>query len=284
MAQRRVVTFAHSSVALEYTDARAAQIADFLFRDASASDSPVPHVALRIASNIDGDRIALYVDKAKIFESESDAVFAEFLLGQVSYHLADKSEGGLVFHSAALGWRERAVLVPGGIGRGKTTLTAWLLHKGLDYLTDELVFVPNDVDAISALTRPLSLKERTITQNFFDFEKHFQEILAHTPGDLVPARLLGKVTPNVALRPGLWLFPHYQAETQPEFLKLTQAQTAFSLLECLINARNLPDHGMTLVLRLAKLAPAYRMRYSNFDQIEKKIDQLLEKIDGQKTL
>jgi len=281
MAQRRIVTFANSSVALEYADARTARIVDFLFRDAPTSESPTPHVTLRIAPGVDGDRIALYVNEAMTFESESDAVFAEFLLGQVGYHLADKSQSGLVFHSAALGWHGRAVLIPGGIGRGKTTLTAWLVHKGLDYLTDELVFVPNNADAINALTRPLSLKERVIAQNFFDFEKHSQDILAHTPGDLVPARLLGTVTPNVTLRPALWLFPNYQPDTQPEFLLLTQAQTAFSLLECLINARNLPDHGMSQVAQLAKLAPAYRLRYSSFVQIEKELDRLLEFIDGE---
>src|SRR5512140_193527 len=162
MAQRRIVTFANSSVAIDFEGARAARIVAFLLRDAPASESPALHVTLRIAPCVDGDGIALYTDETLTLESKSDGTFAEFLLGQVGYHLADKSEGGLVFHSAALGWRGRAVLVPGGIGRGKTTLTAWLVHKGLDYLTDELVFVPNDSNAISALTRPLSLKERTI--------------------------------------------------------------------------------------------------------------------------
>jgi hypothetical protein len=281
MAQRRIVTFANSTVAIEYADARAARIVDFLFRDAPTSESPTPHVTLRIAPSVDGDRIALYADETLTFESESDAVFAEYLLGQVGYHLADKSQGGLVFHSAALGWRGRAVLVPGGIGRGKTTLTAWLVNKGLDYLTDELVFVPNDADAISALTRPLSLKERVIAQNFFDFERYSQEIFSAPGSDLIPARLLGNVTPNVSRRPGLWLFPHYQLDTQPEFLQLTPAQTAFSLLECLINARNLPEHGMSQVVRLAKLAPAYRLRYAHFDQIENEIDRLLAAFDVQ---
>ncbi len=279
MSQRRVVTFANSAVAVEFEDARAARIVDFLFRDAPPSEPPTPHVTLRIVPSVNGDRIALYTDKAMTFESESDAMFAEFLLGQVGYHLADTSQGGTVFHSAALGWCGRAVLVPGGIGSGKTTLTAWLVRKGLDYLTDELVFVPNDADAISALTRPLSLKERGIAQNFLDFEKHAADILASTSDALIPARLLGNVTPNVALRPGLWLFPHYRPAAEPEFLPLTPAQTAFSLLECLINARNLPDHGMSQVVRLAELAPAYRLRYSHFEQIENELDCLLAAID-----
>jgi len=59
-----------------------------------------------------------------------------------------------LFHAAALAWQGRGLLLPGKISAGKTTLTAWLLSRGLDYLTDELVFIPQGTVAVRGLARP----------------------------------------------------------------------------------------------------------------------------------
>lgn len=264
--------------AVESEDARGARIIDFLFRDTPGSENPPPQATFRIVHSANEDRLALMQDGKLTIESESDAALAELLLGQMTFQFADQCGDGMIFHAAALGCNGRAILIPGGISRGKTTLTAQLVHKGLDYLTDELVYVPNGSDEISALTRPLSLKERTITRNLLRFDGHTHEILSNESGDLIPASLLGNVIPNARLVLGLFLFPHYQPETQIEFIQLTPAQTAFALMECLINARNLPDHGLSEAARLARLAPAYRLHYSQFEQIEEHIDRLVDSL------
>jgi hypothetical protein len=46
-------------------------------------------------------------------------------------------------------------------------------------------------------------------------------------------------------------------------------------MQCLINARNLPDHGFPEITRLARSVPAYKMTYANFVQVEPHIDLLL---------
>ena len=42
----------------------------------------------------------------------------------------------------------------------------------------------------------------------------------------------------------------------------------------LVNARNLPDHGLSEVARLAQVAPAYRMSYADFGQIGERLEAL----------
>jgi hypothetical protein len=37
---------------------------------------------------------------------------------------------------------------------------------------------------------------------------------------------------------------------------------------CLINARNLPEHGFLEVTRLARTVPAFSLRYGDFAQLE----------------
>ena len=59
-----------------------------------------------------------------------------------------------------------------------------------------------------------------------------------------------------------------------ELRRLSRAQAGLELMQCLINARNLPDHGFPEVTRLARAMPAYKMTYANFAQIEPHIFRL----------
>ncbi|MFN8459220.1 MAG: hypothetical protein U0401_31985 [Anaerolineae bacterium] len=55
---------------------------------------------------------------------------------------------------------------------------------------------------------------------------------------------------------------------------LSQAQAGLALMQCLLNARNLPEHGFPEVTRLIRQVPAYHLGYSHFGQLEGQIEQL----------
>ncbi|MCP4513786.1 MAG: hypothetical protein GY824_00965, partial [Delftia sp.] len=139
---QRIVSFGGSAVAIDHSGERAAASVAFLFRHAPGGGDVAPHVTLRIASKEKGGGLTLYRDEELIYAGDCQATWAELLLGETCHHLADRSRGGLLFHAAGLAWQGRGLLLPGGIGAGKSTLAAWLASRGWDYLTDELVFVP----------------------------------------------------------------------------------------------------------------------------------------------
>jgi hypothetical protein len=202
---------------------------------------------------------------------------AERLLGDACHELAERSQGGLLFHAAGLAWRGRGILLPGGIGAGKTTLTAWLTARGLDYLSDEMIFFARGSSRLMPFTRPLNLKvsSRPVLRPVFDVEAHASQILSNSLSDLVPATLL-----NPDSRPSepgldLILFPRYAAGAPFELRPLTGGQTGLALMECLVNARNLREYGFPEAVRLAREAPAYILRYSRFEQIEESVEKLL---------
>jgi hypothetical protein len=60
-----------------------------------------------------------------------------------------------------------------------------------------------------------------------------------------------------------------------ELRPLSQAQAGLALMECLVNARNLPGHGFSEIVRLARAARAYQMSYADFAQIDDWIERLL---------
>jgi hypothetical protein len=278
----RLIAFAGSTVAVEYSGARPARIVDFVCRHMPGGDDadPVPHVTFRIAPGGSTGELALYREGQLRYTGDCDACLAEQLLGDVGYALADKSWDGLLFHAGALAWDGKGLLLPGSIGAGKTTLTMWLAVQGLGglaYLSDEMAFFPAGSHAMQTYTRPLNLKSaaRAALKDWFDFEGQADRLLSTPHGDLIPPELLSFAGPRAETPLGLIIFPRYAAGSELELRPLSQAQAGLALMECLVNARNLPGHGFSEIARLAQVAPAYRLRYTHFGQIEDQIKTLL---------
>jgi hypothetical protein len=280
--QRRLICFAGSSVATEYEGERAARIVSFLYRHIPAGDDrdSAPHVTYRVAPGGEAGTLALYRGTDLLYEGDCEATLAETLLGETGYSLADKSWGGLLFHAGALAWKGKGLLLPGDVGAGKTTLTAWLALKpngSLEYLTDEMVFFPNGADTMQTYTRPLNLKTpaRAALEDLVDFEGDADRILSTQYGDLISPDLVNFAGPRDETPLSLITFPHYAAGNEFELKRLSKAQAGLALMQCLVNARNLPEHGFRELARLARRAPAYKMSYAHFDQIGEGVEALI---------
>ncbi len=276
-SQQRSVSFAGSTVAIQYRGERPTAIVDFLYRHAPGQSSLPPHVTYRLTADRRSDQLFLYRDGRLFYRNSSDGAVAEILLGDSCHNLAKESRGGLLFHAAALAWEGQGILLPGGMGAGKTTLAAWLAAKGLEYLTDELVFIPDGAERMQAFTRPLNLKHPSIhaLDKCIDFSKLSDSILCNAHSCLVPHTLIGAGDAPAQVPIRLVLFPQYARCAEPALTALSSAQAGLDLMRCFVNARNLSGHGFREIARLARLAPAYRLRYSCFEQIEGQIESLL---------
>ncbi len=276
-SRRRCLSFGGSTVAVQYRGRRPTAIVDFLYRHIPEAGRLPPHVVYRLAAARESDQLFLYRDGKLFYRNASDGAVAEILLGDTCHNLAKESRGGLLFHAAALEWAGKGIMLPGTMGAGKTTLAAWLVAKGLRYLTDELVFLPHGLDRIEAFTRPLNLKHPSIRalQDQVDFSRLSDSVLCNAHSCLVPHNLLGSGDPTESAAIGLLLFPHYVPDAEPALEALSRAQAGLALMSCLVNARNLPDHGFHEIARMARLAPGYRLRYGSFLQIEDWLDSLL---------
>ncbi|UOG91349.1 MAG: hypothetical protein L3K52_14255 [Candidatus Thiothrix sulfatifontis] len=63
----------------------------------------------------------------------------------------------LVFHAAAVAYRENTLLMPAQAGRGKTTLTATLLAHNAQLINDDIVPLNHD-GTVTAINQPLKIK------------------------------------------------------------------------------------------------------------------------------
>jgi hypothetical protein len=272
------VSFGGCTVELQTNSERTAGIIDFLFNLIPQAEENQARVHYLLEENPDGE-LVLHRDGELLLDGSDAGFLAEFLLGDVCHELIVECKGGMVFHAAALTWGGRGILMPGGIGSGKSTLTVWLVGHGFNYLSDELVYVPHGTELLKAFPRPLHLKRpsRKVLHSLLDLDEERVGVMSSSISDLVAPALLKK--DNIFNEPQLAaiIFPRYDQDKDFEWQPLSSAQGGMMLMECLVNARNLPEHGFFEAARLARLAPATCATYSHFGQIEKKIKSVLEK-------
>ncbi|NKQ34749.1 MAG: hypothetical protein HF973_03940 [Chloroflexi bacterium] len=170
----------------------------------------------------------------------------------------------LVLHAAGLAWQDQGVLLCGVSGSGKSTLTAVLAAAGADYLSDEMVAVNGEL--MLGFARPLVLKEGSA---FVWREAALAEAPLALPGRLVWIRplLLRPDCVRQSARPGLILFPRYEAGVGLAIRPLSTAETVYTLMQHLVNARNLPGYGLMAVRQLAQQTTAYQLTYGSAQQV-----------------
>lgn len=173
----------------------------------------------------------------------------------------------LIFHSAALAYRGRGIMLCGQSGSGKSSLTAWLTACGFQYLTDEVVSASLHGEEIRGFCRSIILKRGSefIWRRWLA-DEHAQGFLrfADNSAWIAPTALNSNAVCHSAA-PSLMLFPKYVPEASLSVQRLTQAEALFRLLQCLVNARNFSDGGISSAARLAKQTQAYSLTYSNIE-------------------
>lgn len=95
-------------------------------------------------------RYEVYRDEELVSATTSCVTALRHLLWDVNRSVVDESNELLLFHASAVEHAGRALVFPGPMGSGKTTLVAGLVQRGLGYLTDEVVAI----DPVTLMVRP----------------------------------------------------------------------------------------------------------------------------------
>src|SRR5262249_48159665 len=75
----------------------------------------------------------------------------------IQLYLAESARGRLFVHAGVVGWRDRAIVLPGHSFSGKTTLVATLVRAGATYYSDEYAVFDRQ-GKVYPYARPLSLR------------------------------------------------------------------------------------------------------------------------------
>jgi len=262
---------------LEADDADAARILDFLCAPMALPAAGDPSATFRLGTATGA--MAVYCDDAMLYRDPSQTSVAAIFLERVLEHLIRTCTGGMLLHAAAVARDGKALVLAGKTGAGKTTLATWLVCRGFDYLTDELVHVDMQATCVSGFARPLHLKEpaHALFAGVIDMDGGDAVMASPLGTHVSPARLGARVAR--CARPCALVLPAYRAGAPLDLRPLAKAQAATRLMGCLVNARERPQHGFEEVAGLVQAVPAFAMTYSDFKEAGAQLEAMLGSFD-----
>jgi hypothetical protein len=200
------------------------------------------------------------------------------LMHEVLIRLNGQCAVGPVFHAAALAQTGQGLILCGRSGSGKSTLAAWLVANGFHYLTDEVIVYAPESEKISGFARSLILKRGSafIWQHWLPEDDDREGFLNFADGSAwIDPCLLNPDGVVSQAKPCWLLFPEYLPESDFQTKSLSPAETLFYLLQNLVNARNLPNHGLEAASLLARQVTAFKLTYSNLKVVTTWIQQTI---------
>jgi hypothetical protein len=122
----------------------------------------VPGTAEHVLSlSSDGDgaatRWGVHLDGVRLMRREAASIAFQHLLWEANRRAIDETHDLVLVHASAAVHQGRAIILPGPMGAGKSTLAAALLHAGLGYLTDEIVAIDPATGVVVPYPKYLSL-------------------------------------------------------------------------------------------------------------------------------
>jgi len=221
-----------------------------------------------------------------LFFFDGQALFKPLPLNQayalfewgLNWAISQHAHQFLILHAAVIAKNDRALLLPGQPGAGKSTLCAALVHRGWRLLSDELALISLASGSITPLARPVCLKNQSI-----EVIRHFAPDAVFGP--IVHDTVKGSVThvkaPDSSIEqvdqkalPAWIVFPRYQADSKCLLSDRKKGITFMDLAELSFNYNLLGLDGFTAIDRLIKNCRAFDLQYSCLDEALSTLDKL----------
>ncbi len=267
MTERNVCLGGHA-VRIESNDPEVDAMLGFMFDD--IPDQAVEHVEAHFTLQPLSDNPQCWEvlkDQQQLFEKASLTDTANFLMGEVVYHLIENNHDYMAIHAALLSNENGGILVPGESGNGKSSLAIWMTLNGYHYHTDELVLIKSGSLETRVFTRPFNIKShgRQAIAQLMDLDKLQPSIEQGDFITMIPHRALNPEFLSESPPVSCILFPKYDKDADNTLTRLSGAAAGIELMKTHVIARNLPGHGFGQLLEIVKNVPAYKLNYNHFD-------------------
>jgi hypothetical protein len=169
-------------------------------------DRPHAEQVFRLPIMPDGVCI-IYQDGELMAEGKLNPGYWKYFDSLVRILVAEFARDKVFIHAGSVGWRGRAIILPGNSHFGKTTLVAELARCGAEYYSDEYAII-DDNGLVHPFARKLTMREngRHIIEKPFDVEE-FGGKKGSSP---IPVSAV--------------VFTKYDPESNPEYAFLTTGQ------------------------------------------------------------
>lgn len=271
------VSFAGHHLNIGYNSDKALSFLNFLFGDLLSTPGSADPAELTVVQLEDPEIHRVSSSSQMLYQGPLGVQAAAILYDAVIFSLLNNNSSGIALHAGAVSYEDKLLIIPGESGAGKSSVVAWLTSHGFSYVTDELIFFPDqEMISIVPFTRPVCLKTgsaRAFSAVNSDVADNW---LSDEFGAIVPHRFLNSRSAEKKLTPALILFPSYQEHTEKAVSSVSAAQASTRLMGCCANGRNLNGHGFKEIVTLSRSLLAFELTFSCFDGLEKTVEELVQ--------
>jgi len=197
----------------------------------------------------------------------ADTYVLNYLLWEISRLMFERSGERVHLHGAALVRDGRAVVLAGKSRAGKSTLAAWLTHRGWGFLTDEAALIDPGTLTVSPFWRPINVRRPG------PLEALLVDVPPGTAEVLVPASTLGVLASPAPLT--RIAFPDFAAVNDAVVTPLSPAAALMELTQHFPGLIAGGRAGFRRLARLVESVPAYRLAYHDLDDAERALRTLV---------
>jgi hypothetical protein len=204
-------------------------------------DSPVVDRLYSIITRAKGRRFnQLYADDVRLARSTDVNEIFERLESDLRLFVAEVARNRVFVHAGVVGWKGRAIVIPGRSYSGKSTMVSELIRAGADYYSDEYA-VFDSRGRVHPFPKPLEMRDSGgWKQTKFGVE-HF-----------------GGTTATKPIPVGLVIVAEYKHGARWRPRELTSGQAVLALLANTVSARRGPEKALGFLQKVVSTAPALK--------------------------
>ena len=202
--------------------------------------------------------------------------------------IATRAHQFLMLHAGVLEKHGVAMLLPGLPGSGKSTLSAFLMHRGWRLLSDEFTLLTGPELKVHPFPRLVPLKNESI-EVIRDMlpEAKIGPLFEGTPKGTVahvcpPATHIARMGETAT--PRLIIFPRYVKGAETQLVANSKPGSFVELTKHAFNYILRGKSAFETTTKLVDRAGCYRLTYSKLEEAESRINELVENIDGARRL
>jgi hypothetical protein len=199
----------------------------------------------------------LYGDLQRLVRSVNEEHVLDALESDLHLHVAEMAARRSFIHAGVVGWRGKAVIIPGRSFSGKTTLTRELVRAGARFYSDEYA-VLDARGRVHPFHRPLQIREDESGRQ----TKYTVESLGGERG----------VKP---LPVGLVILSEYKKGARWRPRKLSAGQGALAVMAHSVSARRQPQAVLDSLQQVVSRAPVFKGTRGEASEIVDTILKLL---------
>jgi hypothetical protein len=201
----------------------------------------------------------LYADAEKLGSNARLDELLNFFESDLQLYIAEYAPQRIFVHAGVVGWKGKAIIIPGRSYSGKTTLVASLIKAGATYYSDEYA-VLDQSGLVHSYPRKLGIREgnKVIKTRKYAAEE------------------IGAKTGRKPLPVGLIFISQYKEGARFRPQELSAGEAVLALLKNTVSARRQPEMALATLFKVVSGAQLIKSKRGEANEIIDKVLKICE--------